>query len=389
MKIVIVGLGYVGLSNAVLLAQHNEVIGVDISEEKVRLLNARQSFIVDSELSEYLTDKDLNLTATTDLQSSVESADFVIISTPTNYDEKTKSFDTESVEQVSKQVIDCAPSACIIIKSTIPIGFTDRIRKRLNTNRIIFSPEFLREGRALHDNLYPSRIIVGDKSEQALKFAELLKKGSIKQDVDILLTGTREAEAIKLFANTYLAMRVAFFNELDTYSLVKGLDSKDVVSGISLDNRIGNQYNNPSFGFGGYCLPKDSKQLFAEYDDVPQNIIGAVVQANVTRKEFLARYILEKKPKVVGVYRLLMKAGSDNFRHSAVHDIITYIQRHNVKIILYEPLLDISSYQNCDVIKNFEQFITRSDMILANRINSELDSVSGKVFTRDIYGIDS
>jgi UDPglucose 6-dehydrogenase len=326
MKIVVVGLGYVGLSNAVLLAQHNEVVGVDVAQERVDALNMRKSPIIDDELSEYLTEKDLNLSASTDLRASLPGADYVIVSTPTNYNERTNFFDTSSVEAVISQVIQSEPNACIIVKSTIPVGFVEDVRERLNTEAVIFSPEFLREGKALYDNLNPSRIIVGEKSERAEKFANLLAQGALQSNVDLCFTGPREAEAIKLFSNTYLAMRVAFFNELDTYALAGEMNSREIINGVSLDPRIGDYYNNPSFGYGGYCLPKDTKQLLANYDLVPQKIIRAVVEANSTRKDFLAEIIIKNQPKTVGIYRLVMKAGSDNFRQSSIKGIIKRIK---------------------------------------------------------------
>ena len=388
MKIVVVGLGYVGLSNAVLLAQHNEVIGVDISQERVDALNVRKSPIIDAELSEYLSEKDLNLSASTDLRASVKSADYVIVSTPTNYDEKTNFFDTSSVEAVVTQVIEYEPSASIIVKSTIPVGFIDELRKRLQTNAVIFSPEFLREGKALRDNLYPSRIIVGEKSERSKMFASLLVKGALKPNVDVLFTGAREAEAIKLFSNTYLAMRVAFFNELDSYALAGEMNSQEIIEGVSLDTRIGNHYNNPSFGYGGYCLPKDTKQLLANYDAVPQNIIRAIVDANTTRKDFLANVIIKQKPKTVGVYRLVMKAGSDNFRQSSIQGIMKRIKAKGIEIIVYEPELTEVEFFNSRVERDCGAFKKTADIILANRMVRELDDVSDKVFTRDLFGED-
>jgi UDPglucose 6-dehydrogenase len=387
-KIVVVGLGYVGLSNAVLLAQHNEVIGVDLSQERVDAVNAYQSPIVDADLSEYLAEKNLNLAASMDLKKSISKADYVIVATPTNYDESTNFFDTSSVESVVAQVIDYEPGACIIVKSTIPVGFIDDVRARLKTDAVIFSPEFLREGRALFDNLYPSRIIVGEKSERALAFAKLLVQGAIKSDVELLFTGSREAEAIKLFSNSYLAMRVAFFNELDSYALAGDMKSQEIISGVSLDPRIGNHYNNPSFGYGGYCLPKDTKQLLANYDAIPQNIIRAIVDANTTRKDFLADVIIKKRPKTVGIYRLVMKAGSDNFRQSAVQGIMKRIKAKGIEVIVYEPMLNISHYFNSHVEADFCQFKSKSDLILANRMVPELLEVSNKIFTRDLFGDD-
>ena len=388
MKIVVVGLGYVGLSNAVLLAQHNEVIGVDISQERVDALNARKSPIIDAELSEYLAEKELDLFASTDLKASVYGADYVIVSTPTNYDEKTNFFDTTSVEKVVAEVTESEPKACIVVKSTIPVGFIDDVRERLDTDAVIFSPEFLREGKALYDNLYPSRIIVSEKSERAEKFANLLAEAAIKSDVELLFTGTREAEAIKLFSNTYLAMRVAFFNELDSYALAGNMNSREIINGVSLDPRIGNHYNNPSFGYGGYCLPKDTKQLLANYDAVPQNIIRAIVDANSTRKDFLADAIIKKQLKTVGVYRLVMKEGSDNFRQSSIQGIMKRIKAKGIEVVVYEPELRAAEFFNSRVESDFAEFKRSVDIILANRMVSELEDVSEKVFTRDLFGAD-
>ena len=388
MKVVVVGLGYVGLSNAVLLAQHNEVIGVDISQERVAALNARKSPIIDAELSEYLTEKDLNLSASTDLKASLTGADYVIVSTPTNYDEKTNFFDTSSVEAVIAQVIATEPNACIVVKSTIPVGFVEDVRLRLKTDAVIFSPEFLREGKALYDNLHPSRIIVGEKSERAETFANLLARGAIKSDLDLLFTGAREAEAIKLFSNSYLAMRVAFFNELDSYALAGNMDSREIIEGVSLDPRIGSLYNNPSFGYGGYCLPKDSKQLLANYETVPQNMIRAIVDANSTRKDFLADVIIKKRPKTVGIYRLVMKVGSDNFRQSSVQGIMKRLKAKGIEVIVFEPELSEVDFFNSRVERDFGKFNRSVDIIVANRMVSELKDFAEKVFTRDLFGAD-
>jgi UDPglucose 6-dehydrogenase len=385
MKIVVVGLGYVGLSNAVLLAQHNEVIGVDISQERVDALNARKSPIIDSELSEYLAEKTLDLFASADLKASVQGADYVIVSTPTNYDENTNFFDTASVEAVIAQVIASEPNACIVVKSTIPIGFIEDIRERLDTNAIVFSPEFLRESRALYDNLYPSRIIVGEKSERAETFANLLAEGALKPNIELLFTGAREAEAIKLFSNTYLAMRVAFFNELDSYSLAGEMNSREIIEGVSLDPRIGNHYNNPSFGYGGYCLPKDTKQLLANYDTIPQNIIRAIVEANSTRKDFLVDAILRMKPKTVGIYRLVMKEGSDNFRQSSIQGIMKRIEAKGIEVVVYEPTLKEPYFFNSRVETDLNAFSNNVDIILTNRMLPELENLSHKVFTRDLF----
>jgi UDPglucose 6-dehydrogenase len=386
MKIVVVGLGYVGLSNAVLLAQKNTVIGVDTSEERVKDINTRQTPLVDAELSQFLAEKDLQLSASTDLKKSVKGADYVIVATPTNYNEETNFFDTSSVETIISQVTKIEPEASIVVKSTIPVGFIEKISKILETDAIMFSPEFLREGRALYDNLHPSRIVIGARSERAEIFAKLLAEGAIKKDVDTLFTGAREAEAIKLFSNTYLAMRVAFFNELDSFALTKQLSSREIINGISLDPRIGRHYNNPSFGYGGYCLPKDTRQLLANYDAVPQNIISAIIDANLTRKNFLANQIIKKNPKTVGIYRLVMKNGSDNFRQSSVQDIITTIEAAGIKVIIYEPILDQKiSHKKLEIVNDLEAFLEASDVIVANRKTDDLKNVDHKVFTRDLF----
>lgn len=385
MKIVVVGLGYVGLSNAVLLAQHNEVIGVDISHKRVNMLNSRSSPIIDPELSAYLKNKKLNLTASINLKAAVSDADYVLISTPTNYHKESNYFDTSSVEQVISEVIKAEPRACIVVKSTIPVGFVDNIRERLETDAVIFSPEFLREGRALHDNLYPSRIVVGEKSKRAKVFAELLSASAIKKNIEFLFTGTREAEAIKLFSNAYLAMRVAFFNELDSFAIAGKIDSREIISGVSLDPRIGAHYNNPSFGYGGYCLPKDTKQLLANYGSVPQNIIRSIVSANSTRKDFLADEIIKRHPNLVGIYRLVMKSGSDNYRQSSVQGIMKRIKAKGIEVVVYEPEIKDNSFFNSRVENNLSSFKKKCDLILANRMVSDLDDVKQKIFTRDLF----
>ncbi len=388
MKIAVAGTGYVGLSIATLLSKNNEVVALDIIPEKVDMINKHISPIKDKEIEEYLKDNKINLRATLDYKDAFKGAKYIVISTPTNYDDKKNYFDTSSVEDIIQKVISMNIKTNIVVKSTVPVGFTENMKKKYNIDNIMFSPEFLREGKALYDNLYPSRIIIGEKSKRAEEFANLLKEGALKKDITVKLMNSTEAEAVKLFANTYLALRISYFNELDTYAEIKGLDTKDIIEGVGLDPRIGTQYNNPSFGYGGYCLPKDTKQLLANYKDVPQNLIEAIVNANKTRKNFITEEVLKKKPEIVGIYRLTMKTGSDNFRSSAIQDIIKNLEANNVKIIIYEPTLNSKDFNGIDIIKDIDKFKKLSSVILANRRDQLLEDVIDKVYTRDLFSRD-
>lgn len=388
MRIVIVGTGYVGLSNAILLAQHNEVVAVDVIKEKVDMINNKKSPIVDKEIESFLKNKKLNLTATLNGKEVYKEAEYIVVATPTNYDLELNSFDTKSIEDVIEDILDINRDATIVIKSTVPVGYTENIKKRFKYDNIIFSPEFLREGKALYDNLYPSRIVIGNKSERARKFADLLKEGAIKDDIKILFTNSTEAEAIKLFSNAYLAMRISYFNELDTYAEVKGLSTREIIEGVSLDSRIGNYYNNPSFGYGGYCLPKDTKQLKANYKEIPNNIITAIIDANDTRKQYISQRVIEKNPNVVGIYRLTMKKDSDNFRDSAIQDVMKKIKDSGIKVVIYEPTLIEDNFKGeYEVIKDLNEFKKVSDVILSNRNSKDLEDVREKIYTRDLFNI--
>ena len=388
MKIAVAGIGYVGLSLATLLSKQNEVVALDIDPKKVEMVNNKISPIKDKEIEEYFIKEDLNLKATLDYKEAFLGAEFIIISTSTNYDEEKNNFDTSSVEDIIKKVISMELNTTMVIKSTVPVGFTKTIKEKYKINNIIFSPEFLREGKALYDNLYPSRIIIGEKSKKAEQFAKILKDACLKEDAQIKYMNSTEAEAVKLFSNTYLALRVAFFNELDTYAEKKGLNAKDIIDGVCLDKRIGNYYNNPSFGYGGYCLPKDTKQLRANFKDVPENLISAIVQSNETRKSYIANEVISKKPKIVGIYRLTMKSNSDNFRSSAINDVMKKIQEKNIKVVLYEPTINEQNFNNIEIVKNLDTFKSLSDIIIANRLNDEIKDVEYKIYTRDLFSRD-